>query len=65
MEPKKWCVGNVINIENLSLPYAVIILNRNILLKSSKFLKLWNNGKRNGILDIPYAYFHDSLFENR
>lgn len=52
MEAKKWSASNVINIENLNLPYAVIILNRKILLKATKFLKLWNNGKCDSLLRL-------------
>lgn len=44
MATKAWCPDEILNIDQSNLAYAIFILNRNILLKASKFQSLWNKG---------------------
>lgn len=45
MEPKKWIVKNIVNIERAIEKYAIFLLNRQIQIEPTKFLSLWNNGR--------------------
>lgn len=45
MATKEWWPEKVLNNDRLNVPYAILVLNRKILLKPFTFLKLWNNGE--------------------